>query len=55
MDEKIAIEIKTEKSLLIRVLDRIEHVGNRMPSSAMILIILCGAVLVLSSVRSFIC
>ncbi|XJS11728.1 hypothetical protein ACF3NG_02820 [Aerococcaceae bacterium WGS1372] len=30
-----------------------EHVGNRMPSSAMILIILCGPVLVLSSVLSF--
>lgn len=53
MDEKVAIENKTENSLLIRVLYRIDHVGSRMPSSAMIPIILCGPVLVLSSVLSF--
>lgn len=42
-----------EKSLLIRFLDRIEMVGNRMPSPVMIFILLCGVVLVLSSVLSF--
>lgn len=42
-----------EKSLLIRFLDRIEMVGNRMPSPVMILILLCGVILVLSSVLSF--
>lgn len=48
------MEKNNEKSLLIRMLDRIEKVGNRMPSPAMIFIILCGAVMVLSSLLSFI-
>ena len=47
------MENTNEKSLLIRFLDRIERVGNKMPSPVMIFIMLCGVVLVLSSLLAF--
>lgn len=41
-----------KKSWLIRFLDRVEAIGNKMPHPVMIFIILCGVVMVLSALLS---